>query len=465
MTLLSPMMLSGTLVLPLIEGGKGIAVSDGRSAGAWAAAGGVGTFSGVYAKAREATKGFFDKYRKAKTREERAEDLLAGTIEAGIEQAQIAHETASGKGRLHLNVLWELAFGEKIVEGILEGAKGLIHGVTCGAGMPYRLAEISAKAGAYYYPIVSSSRAFKILWKRSYERFAEWLGGVVYEDPWIAGGHNGISNKEDPRKPEDPYPRVFELRKLMREFGLGHVPIVMAGGVWWLSEWANWIDNPDLGPIAFQLGTRPLLTQESPISDAWKAQLTALPPEEVSLHQFSPTGFYASSIRNAFLRELEGRSERQVSYTKEPSDGFENPIPYGTRGRSFYVSQEDSERVAAWALEGHDTPMITPSETLIFVSSERAEAIRKDQTDCKGCLSQCRFSNFATNAEGTTGLKPDPRSFCIFNTLADIADGGSIDTNLRFSGKIVHRFTSDPFYANGFVPTVAQLIERLQTGF
>ena len=31
---------------------------------------------------------------------------------------------------------------------------------------------------------------------------AEWLAAVVYEDPWLAGGHNGLSNAEDPRLPE-----------------------------------------------------------------------------------------------------------------------------------------------------------------------------------------------------------------------------------------------------------------------
>ena len=36
-------------MLPLIEGGKGVSVSNGQSSGAWALAGGVGTFSGVNA--------------------------------------------------------------------------------------------------------------------------------------------------------------------------------------------------------------------------------------------------------------------------------------------------------------------------------------------------------------------------------------------------------------------------------
>lgn len=40
-------MISGKEVLPLIEGGKGINASDGRSSGAWAHENCVGTFSGV----------------------------------------------------------------------------------------------------------------------------------------------------------------------------------------------------------------------------------------------------------------------------------------------------------------------------------------------------------------------------------------------------------------------------------
>src|SRR3546814_18072330 len=77
----------------------------------------------------------------------------------------------------------------------------------------------------------------------AYNKHAEWLGGVVYEDPWLVGGHNGLSNSEDPARPEDPYPRVRELRAVMREAGLDETPIVMAGGVWWLSEWTDWLDN------------------------------------------------------------------------------------------------------------------------------------------------------------------------------------------------------------------------------
>ncbi|MGG2367860.1 hypothetical protein ACE4ZV_26310, partial [Salmonella enterica] len=93
---------------------------------------------------------------------------------------------------------------------------------------------------------------------------------------------------EDPRKPEDPYPRVKALRDTMRAEGVSDdVPIVMAGGVWFLREWNDWIDNPELGAIAFQFGTRPLLTHESPIPQAWKDHLRTLEPGDVLLHRFS----------------------------------------------------------------------------------------------------------------------------------------------------------------------------------
>jgi nitronate monooxygenase len=41
--------MGGADVLPLVEGGKGVAISNGLSAGHWALAGGVGTFSAVTA--------------------------------------------------------------------------------------------------------------------------------------------------------------------------------------------------------------------------------------------------------------------------------------------------------------------------------------------------------------------------------------------------------------------------------
>jgi len=456
--------ISGKEVLPLIEGGKGVAVSTGESSGAWAAAGGVGTFSAVNADKINEHGEVVPLVYHGKSRKSRHEELIDYSIEGGISQARIAHDVSGGEGRIHMNVLWEMASSERVLHGVLEGAKGLIHGVTCGAGMPFRLAPLAAQYGVHYYPIVSSARAFRALWLRSYRKHPEFLGGVVYEDPWLAGGHNGLSNAESPEKPEDPYPRVAELRRTMNEFGLAHVPVIMAGGVWALNEWSGWLDNPEIGSVAFQFGTRPLLTRESPISDAWKKRLLQLKPGDVKLHRFSPTGFYSSAVYNDFLHELYARSDREIAFLDHPAGDHVAPFAYGVRNRTVYVTRHDKRLADGWLADGFTKALSTPDSTLIFVSPEKAQEIRKDQLDCMGCLSQCLFSNWATNERGTTGRKADPRSFCIQKTLQEIAHGADPDQHLMFAGHAAYRFAEDPFYADGFIPTVRQLVDRIRTG-
>lgn len=465
MNTLEPIVISGREVLPVVEGGKGINVSNGQSSGAWAAAGGVGTFSGVNADTYDENGKIIPMVYSGKTRTEKHRELIDFGIKGGIAQARVAHDISGGEGRLHMNVLWEMGGAEEILHGVLKGAKGLIHGVTCGAGMPYKVSEIAAEYGVYYYPIVSSARAFRALWKRAYHKQAELLGGVVYEDPWLAGGHNGLSNSEDPLKPEPPMGRVVELRKTMRECGVSdRVPVFMAGGVWALDEWRDWIGNPDLGAIAFQFGTRPLLTRESPISDAWKHRLLTLKPGDVLLHRFSPTGFYSSAVKNEFINELVERSHRQIAYSGEAVGDHVAALPIGARGRLVYVTPHDKELAEGWMKAGFTDALRTPDNTLVFVAPDKAEEIRKDQVDCMGCLSQCVFSNWAQNEAGTTSKKADPRSFCIQKTLQNIGHGGDVEHELMFAGHNAYRFASDPFYKDGFIPTVGQLVERIASG-
>ncbi|MGB8274161.1 MAG: nitronate monooxygenase [Alphaproteobacteria bacterium] len=458
------MIFSGHEVLPLVEGGKGISVSTGESSGAWAAAGGIGTFSGVNADEYDENGNFLEQIYRGRTRRERHLELIEFAVRGATYQARVAHEIAAGRGRIHMNVLWEMAAAETILHRTLEAAKGLIHGVTCGAGMPYRVAEICAKYGVQYYPIVSSARAFRALWKRAYHKFREWLGGVVYEDPWLAGGHNGLSNTEDPTRPEPPYPRVLEMRQLMDGVGLQNTPIIMAGGVWFLREWEDWIDNPELGPIAFQFGTRALLTKESPIPDAWKRKLLTLKKGEIFLNRFSPTGFYSSAVRNRFIEELQERSERQVAYTQTPVGEHDSPFGVGARGRLVYLAAHDRERAQGWVRQGFTDALRTPDSTLVFVTPAKAAEIRNDQINCMGCLSACLFSNWAQNEAGTTGKKGDPRSYCIQKTLQAISHSDNVDTELMFAGHNAYRFAEDPFYANGFIPTVGELVARIRTG-
>ena len=462
---LRPIVYGGREVWPIIEGGKGVAVSNHQSSGAWAAAGGIGTVSAVNADSYDPEGKIIPQRYHKLTRRERHEELIDYAIAGAVEQVKRAFELAGGKGAININVLWEMGGAQRVLEGVLERTRGMVAGVTCGAGMPYRLSEIAAHYGVHYLPIISSARAFRALWKRAYSKAAEWLAAVVYEDPWLAGGHNGLSNAEDPLKPEDPYPRVKALRETMREGGIPDaVPIVMAGGVWYLRDWNDWIDNPELGTIAFQFGTRPLLTKESPISEEWKARLTTLDEGDVLLHRFSPTGFYSSAVRNPFLRNLEDRSERQIAFSGENAGDHQYQLDVGVKGKSFWVTLGDLHRAREWYGQGFTEALKTPDNTLVFVTAAEKQVIRKDQADCMGCLSQCSFSAWADNESNSSGRLADPRSFCIQKTLQDIAHGGPIDENLMFAGHAAFNFKRDPFYSNGFVPTTKQLVDRILTG-
>ena len=463
---LKSLFISGNETLPIIEGGKGVGITNGNTAGHFAKAGAVGTFSGVNADYIDENQQFVPLVYYSHTRREKHEELIDYSIKGGISQAKIAHDIASGNGRIHMNVLWEMGGAERVLHGILDGAKGLIHGITCGAGMPYRLSEIAEKYKVHYYPIVSSMRAFRALWKRSYHKAKDWLGGVVYECPWRAGGHNGLSNAESPDAYEDPYPRVVEIRTFMNEIGLQDVPIIMAGGVWHLQDFEHWLDNPEIGLIAFQFGTRPMLTQEYPIPNEWKSALRQLKKGDIYLNRFSPTGFYSSAIENDFIRELKQRELRQIDYRSQPSSDFTQSIPFGNRGRVVYIRANDAIKVQGWLDSGFSESMKTPDETLIFVDKSKAQQILTDQINCMGCLSQCRFSNWSDKHENnyTTNKKADPRSFCIQKTLQDVRFGIDIANQLMFSGHSAYRFATDSFYDNDFVPTISQLVNRILTG-
>jgi nitronate monooxygenase len=141
----------------------------------------------------------------------------------------------------------------------------------------------------------------------------------------------------------------------------------------------------------------------------------------------------------------------------------------GPRKRIVYLTPADCDRALGWEAQGFTEAMRTPDNTLIFLTPDKAREILADQVACMGCLSQCRFSNWTQHGpDHSTGKKADPRSFCIQKTLQHIAhetDGPeSVERNLMFSGHNAFRFGKDPFYRNGFIPSVKQLVERILTG-
>ena len=79
--------MSGCDVLPLVEGGKGVAITTGECSGAWAAAGGIGTVSGVNADSYDSDGRIIPQTYSGRTRRERHEELVRFAIVAGSRDA------------------------------------------------------------------------------------------------------------------------------------------------------------------------------------------------------------------------------------------------------------------------------------------------------------------------------------------------------------------------------------------
>src|SRR5208283_4095891 len=76
MRVINAIRMGGVDVLPLVEGGKGVSISNGLSAGNWALAGGVGTFSAVNADSFDALGNRIKQIYHGRTRTARHEELV-----------------------------------------------------------------------------------------------------------------------------------------------------------------------------------------------------------------------------------------------------------------------------------------------------------------------------------------------------------------------------------------------------
>jgi len=48
--------------------------------------------------------------------------------------------------------------------------------------------------------------------------------------------------------------------------------------------------------------------------------------------------------------------------------------------------------------------------------------------------------------------------------VKDVQKSVFVENNLMFAGHGAYNFATDPFYSNGFVPSVRELVDRIMTG-
>lgn len=280
-----------TACYPIIQGGMGIRISGANLAAAVANAGGIGIISGVGLGLNSP---YFD-ITQSNVRLRREQFFEANRL-ALIDELRKAREL-SPHGIIGVNVMVAARDYETLVRTAAEQGVNLI---ISGAGLPLQLPEYTAEyPEVALVPIVSTTRAAKIIcrkWERQYKRLPD---AFVVENPNTAGGHLGAKYEEldDPAlEAEQVIPELVNY--LHQEVGQA-IPVIAAGGIWDRAD----IDRMlELGASGVQMGTRFITTDECDADIHYKEFHLHARPEDVVIIS-SPVGLPGRALRNPFVEK------------------------------------------------------------------------------------------------------------------------------------------------------------------
>ncbi len=274
--------------IPIVQGGMGVGVSLSGLAAAVANEGGIGVISsaGIGMLEADFERNFKEANRRALSREiKRAKEMT--------------------KGIIGVNILVALSdFSDLLKTAVAAGADLLF----LGAGLPLKVPEIWPpgeweKVKTKIVPIVSSSRAAKIIfqsWQKNYNHIPD---AVVVEGP-LAGGHLGFKKEQihDPAYTlEKIFPEVISVIKPFEQYFNKNIPVIAAGGMYTGADIYKFIQ---LGAAGVQMATRFVATYECDASAEFKDAYIKCSKEDLVIID-SPVGLPGRAIRNRFLKEIE----------------------------------------------------------------------------------------------------------------------------------------------------------------
>ncbi|MFB2836084.1 NAD(P)H-dependent flavin oxidoreductase [Floridanema evergladense] len=277
---------------PIIQGGMGIRISGSNLAAAVANAGGIGVISAVGLGLNSP---YFD-ITEPNVRLRREQFFAANRL-ALIDELNKAREL-SPDGIIGVNVMVAAKDYETLVRTAAQQGVNLI---ISGAGLPLQLPEYTTEyPEVALVPIVSTTRAAKIIcrkWEQKYKRLPD---AFVVENPNTAGGHLGAKYEElnDPAlEAEQVIPELVNY--LQRELGQP-IPVIAAGGVW---DRTDIVKMLQLGASGVQIGTRFITTDECDADLRYKEFHLHARPEDVMLIS-SPVGLPGRALRNPFVEKV-----------------------------------------------------------------------------------------------------------------------------------------------------------------
>lgn len=274
--------------VPIIQGGMGIGVSKSRLAAAVAKEGGVGIISSAQIGYNEPD--FTSNPLEANKRVLRNEILKAKKI--------------APDGIIGVNIMVAMRNYADYVKVAVEAKADMI---ISGAGLPLDLPEIVKGSKTKIVPIVSSSRAARLIMKKWKKEYDVEPDAIIVEGA-KAGGHLGFKSDDLKNQTSQKLKDIVSELKEYLATNAPKIPIIAAGGI---STAADIEEIMIAGASGVQLGTRFVTTEECDASDAYKQSYIQATKENIKI-MMSPVGLPGRALNNKFLKKAESVSHLDV---------------------------------------------------------------------------------------------------------------------------------------------------------
>ncbi|MCK9411028.1 MAG: nitronate monooxygenase [Prolixibacteraceae bacterium] len=264
---------------PIIQGGMGVRVSGANLASAVANEGCAGVIASV---------GLGDFENVSATR-------FVEVNNVGLRDV-VRKARAQSNGVIGVNVMVVLSNYEELVKICVAESVDLI---ICGSGLPLDLPKLTAGSNIKLIPIVSSARAFNIIYKKWKQNYNKIPDAVILEGP-MAGGHLGFSYADilnnTAKSLEELVKELVEFVETLEE----KIPVIAAGGIWDGADIAKFLK---LGASGVQMATRFVCTDECDVDDDFKQAYITAKKEDIAIIN-SPVGLPGRVIRNEFTKRV-----------------------------------------------------------------------------------------------------------------------------------------------------------------
>ena len=264
---------------PIIQGGMGVRVSGANLASAVANEGCAGIIASVGL-------GDFENVSSSK---------FVEVNNVGLRDV-VRKARAQSNGVIGVNVMVVLSNYEELIKICVEESVDMI---ICGSGLPLDLPKLTAGSNIKLIPIVSSARAFNIIYKKWKQNYNKVPDAVILEGP-MAGGHLGFSYDDilnnTARSLEELVGELVEFIGTLEE----KIPVIAAGGIWDGADIAKFLK---IGAAGVQMATRFVCTDECDVHDDFKQAYISATKEDIAIIK-SPVGLPGRVIRNEFTKRV-----------------------------------------------------------------------------------------------------------------------------------------------------------------